>query len=91
VSVPGVRASGSWSSSRGSGSCRGSGGPASTAGVARAGGAPDVEQYFVEGRVELTISERFFWNAGTSWDRNHDAGIRNRYVSFGGVGNVWAD
>ena len=60
-------------------------------GVARAGGAPDVEQYFVEGRVELTISERFFWNAGTSWDRNHDAGIRNRYVSFGGVGNVWAD
>ena len=60
-------------------------------GVSRLGGAPDVEQYFVEGRAELTISDRFFWNAGASWDRNHDAGIRNRYVSFGGVGNVWAD
>ena len=59
--------------------------------VSREGGAPDVEQYFVEGRAELTISDRFFWNAGASWDRNHDAGIRNRYVSFGGVGNVWAD
>ena len=60
-------------------------------GVARTGGAPEVEQYFVEGRAEVTISDRFFWNAGGSWDRNHDAGIRNRYVSFGGVGNVWAD
>ena len=60
-------------------------------GVSRAGGAPDVEQYFVEGRAELTISDRFFWNAGASWDRNHDAGIRNRTVWFGGVGNVWAD
>ena len=59
--------------------------------VARTGGAPAVEQYFVEGRAELTISDRFFWNAGVSWDRNHDAGIRNRYVSFGGIGNVWAD
>ena len=59
--------------------------------VARAGGAPDVEQYFIEGRAEVTISERFFWNAGTSWGRNHDAGIRNRYVSFAGVGNVWAN
>ena len=59
--------------------------------AARAGGAPDVEQYFVEGRLELNISERFFWNAGTGWDRNHDAGIRNRYVAFSGVGNVWAN
>ena len=59
--------------------------------VTRTGGTPDVEQYFVEGRAEVTISDRFFWNAGGSWDRNHDAGIRNRYVSFGGVGNVWAD
>ena len=54
-------------------------------------GPPDVEQYFVEGRFELNISERFFWSAGTSWDRNDDAGIRNRYVTFSGVGNTWAD
>lgn len=57
----------------------------------RDGGAPDVEQYFVEGRLERTLGDRFYWNAGTSWDRNHDAGIRNRYVTFGGVGTVWAD
>ena len=59
--------------------------------LARADGAPDVEQYFVEGRLEVNISERFFWNTGTSWDRNNDAGIRNRYIAFGGLGNVWAD
>ncbi len=59
--------------------------------VDRRGGAAGVEQYFVEGRVEWTVSDRFFWNAGTSWDRNDEAGIRNRYVSFGGVGHVWAD
>ena len=54
-------------------------------------GTPDVEQYFIEGRLEVNISEQFFWNTGTSWDRNNDAGIRNRYVAFGGVGNVWAN
>jgi hypothetical protein len=60
-------------------------------GVSRADGPPEVEQYFVESRAEFTLNDRFFWNAGASWDRNNDAGIRNRYVSFGGVGNVWAD
>lgn len=59
--------------------------------VARLGGDPDVEQYFLEGRAEVTLSDRFFWHTGTSWDRNHDGGIRNRYVVFGGAGNVWAD
>ena len=59
--------------------------------AAHADGRPDVEQYFIEGRLEWHISERFFWNTGASWDRNHDAGIRNRYIAFGGVGNVWAN
>ena len=58
---------------------------------ARADAPPDVEQYFIEGRFELSISARFFWNVGSSWDRNHDAGIRNRSVAFSGVGNTWAD
>ena len=44
--------------------------------AARTDGPPDVKQYFVEGRFELNISERFFWNVGTSWDRNDDAGRR---------------
>ena len=59
--------------------------------AARTDGPPDVEQYFVEGRFELNISERLFWSVGTSWDRNDDAGIRNRHVTFSGVGNTWAD
>ena len=50
---------------------------------------PDVEQYFIEGRFDKNITERFFWNTGAGWDRNNDAGILNRYVLFGGVGNVW--
>lgn len=49
----------------------------------------DVEQYFVEGRFDRDISERLFWDVGSSWDRNNDAGILNRHILFGGVGNVW--
>ena len=52
---------------------------------------PDVEQYFAEGRFERNISERFFWHAGSSWDRNKDASILNRYIVFAGVGNIWSD
>ena len=52
---------------------------------------PDVEQYFGEGRFDRNISERFFWFAGGSWDRNRDAGILNRYIAFAGVGNIWSD
>lgn len=52
---------------------------------------PDVEQYFVEGRYDRELGERFLWHAGAGWDRNRDAGIRNRSIVFGGVGNTWAD
>ena len=52
---------------------------------------PDVERYFVEGRFDRKIGERFLWHAGSSWDRNSDAGILNRRIAFGGVGNVWAE
>ena len=51
----------------------------------------EVENYLVSGRYEMELSERFFWNAGGSWDRNSDAGILNRYTAFAGVGNVWSD
>ena len=49
----------------------------------------DVEQYFVEGRFDKDLSEQVFWNVGSSWDRNNNAGILNRYVLFGGIGNTW--
>lgn len=51
----------------------------------------EVENYLLSGRYEMEFSERFFWNAGGSWDRNSDAGILNRYTAFAGVGNVWRD
>ncbi len=49
----------------------------------------DVERYFIENRYDRNITERFFWNAGVSWERNKNAGILNRYVGFAGVGNLW--
>ena len=52
---------------------------------------PDVEQYFVEGRFDRDITERVFWNVGSTWDRNNEAGILNRVTVFGGVGNSWLD
>lgn len=54
---------------------------------------PDAENYFVEGRYDRTIPQKtnLSWHAGASWDRNKDAGILNRYIVFGGVGNLWWD
>ena len=51
----------------------------------------EVENYLVSGRYETALGERFFWNAGGSWDRNSDAGILDRHTAFAGVGNVWSD
>ncbi|MCP3980077.1 MAG: DUF481 domain-containing protein [bacterium] len=52
---------------------------------------PDVEKYFIEGRYTNRFGSSKMWNAGASWDRNEDAGILNRYIGFGGIGNVWKD
>ena len=49
----------------------------------------DTERYFVEGRYDRDITERFFWVVGAGWDRDTDAGIENRNVVFAGVGNTW--
>jgi len=49
------------------------------------------ENYFLTGRYDRNITEQFFWFAGAGWDRNQFAGIQNRYVAFGGVGNKWFD
>src|SRR5262245_24923335 len=53
--------------------------------------SPDVENYVVGGRYDKDITKTFFWNAGASWDRNKDAGIIRRYITFAGVGHKWAD
>lgn len=49
------------------------------------------ESYFLNGRYERNISEKFFWYGGLGWDRNEPAGIKNRYIASAGVGNVWID
>jgi putative salt-induced outer membrane protein YdiY len=49
---------------------------------------PDIEKYFLEGRYRHRLGEKRVWNAGGSWDRNEDAGILNRYIVFGGHGNL---
>jgi len=49
------------------------------------------ENYYLNGRYDRMIHDRLFWYAGAGWDRNEFAGIENRYVAEGGVGNVWRD
>lgn len=47
------------------------------------------EAYYLNGRYDRRLSERFFWYTGAGWDRNRFAGVQNRYIAAGGVGNLW--
>lgn len=47
------------------------------------------EAYYLNGRYDRKLSERFFWYTGAGWDRNRFSGIQNRYIAAGGVGNLW--
>lgn len=49
------------------------------------------ENYLVRGRYDRNVSERTFWFATGSWNRNEFAGIRNRVQAAGGMGNAWLD
>jgi putative salt-induced outer membrane protein YdiY len=49
------------------------------------------ENYYLNVRYDHKITDRFFWYAGAGWDRNRPAGIDNRYIAQGGVGNIWHD
>jgi len=51
----------------------------------------DVELYYLSGRYDRDITERWFWVAGAGWDRDSNAGIENRTVVYVGVGNTWRD
>ena len=59
--------------------------------LVKPGPRSELEHYLVGGRYDRNITERFFWNAGGSWDRNENAGILNRYILFAGVGNTWSN
>jgi len=49
------------------------------------------ENYLLSGTVDRKLSERFFWKAGASWERNRFKGIDNRYLALVGLGNTWLD
>jgi putative salt-induced outer membrane protein len=49
------------------------------------------ENYYVDGRYERKITDKFYWYAGAGWMRNRFAGIENRSQLQGGVGNIWYD
>jgi putative salt-induced outer membrane protein YdiY len=49
------------------------------------------ESYYLNGRYNRDVTSRFFWYAGAGWERNRFAGIENRRIVEGGVGNLWID
>jgi putative salt-induced outer membrane protein YdiY len=49
------------------------------------------ENYYLNGKYERKISERFFWYVGAGWDRDRFAGIDSRYIAQAGAGNLWVD
>ena len=51
----------------------------------------DVEKYWIEPSFSRNISKNLFWTLGTSWNRDVDAGIINRYVGYATVGNNWVE
>lgn len=53
--------------------------------------ATTAENYFLNGRYDRKLSERFFWYTGLGWDRNRFAGIDSRWIGEAGVGNIWRD
>jgi len=48
-----------------------------------------VENYYIRNKYARQISEKFFWNVGADWERNVPAGVKNRYIAYAGVGNLW--
>jgi putative salt-induced outer membrane protein YdiY len=49
------------------------------------------ENYYLRGRFDYKLSERFFTFAGADWLRNTFAGIDSRLLFAIGAGNIWLD
>ena len=47
------------------------------------------ENVHVEFAYNRILSERLFWEAGSSWSRNRFKGIDDRFIVGGGIGNQW--
>lgn len=53
--------------------------------------AKTAENYYLRGKYDYKISERFFALAGVDWLRNTFAGIDSRLLLAVGAGNIWLD
>ncbi len=49
----------------------------------------DNQRYYVSGKYDRKINDRFYWVTGAAWQRDSDAGIENRGDLFLGTGNSW--
>lgn len=49
------------------------------------------EAYYLNGKYTRQVHAKLFWFAGAGWERNRFAGIEDRYLAEGGVGNTWRD
>lgn len=49
------------------------------------------ENFYLRGRYDYQLSERFFTFGGADWLRNTFAGIDSRLLFAAGAGNTWAD
>jgi putative salt-induced outer membrane protein YdiY len=49
------------------------------------------ENYYLRGRYDYKLSERFLTFAGADWLRNTFAGIDSRLLFAAGAGNIWID
>jgi putative salt-induced outer membrane protein YdiY len=49
------------------------------------------ETYYLHGKYDSQIREKLLWYAGGGWARNRPAGIDNRFLVEGGLGNLWRD
>jgi len=47
------------------------------------------ENYYLRGRYDYDVSQRFFVFGGVDWLRNVFAGIDSRFLLAGGAGNTW--
>ncbi len=53
--------------------------------------AKTAENYYLRGKYDYKISQRFFALAGADWLRNTFAGIESRLLLALGAGNIWLD
>jgi hypothetical protein len=49
------------------------------------------ENYLAALRYDRKVSDFLFWYGGALWERNRFAGVENREIVEGGLGNVWVD